>query len=310
LSFVTKSVFRQASVKSFPFVVYFEITSNAVVVYSVFHTKRKPKSDFSFSGKALTAFSYISTCSLLACKTITCFMSLPLFYITDMLAGQPELTLDEDTSKHIVGVLRMKKGEQLHLTNGKGFLLLTAIVDDHKKRCRVQVLNERFIAASERKTSIAISLLKNANRFEWFLEKATELGISEIIPMICDRTEKQQFRYDRMHNILVSAMLQSQQTWLPVLHQPIGFGQLLKQEDVITTTQKFIAHCMPGEKQSLAGLVNSSLPSHIILIGPEGDFTKEEIAFATDHYFIPVSLGATRLRTETAGMAAAVLLSL
>jgi 16S rRNA (uracil1498-N3)-methyltransferase len=92
------------------------------------------------------------------------------------------------------------------------------------------------------------------------------------------------------------------------LHQPVGFGQLLKQEDVIDNTQKFIAHCAPGAKQSLAAMVNTSLPSQIILIGPEGDFTNEEISFATEHYFIPVTLGETRLRTETAGMVSAVLL--
>jgi len=237
-------------------------------------------------------------------------MNLPLFYVSDVAAGQPTIVLDEDTSKHVVNVLRMKKGEQLHITNGKGFLLLTEITDDHKKRCTVKVLNEEFIQQPNRKTSIAISLLKNANRFEWFLEKATELGIAEIIPMICDRTEKQHFRYDRMQGILVSAMLQSQQAWLPVLHQPVGFGQLLKQEDVIDVTQKFIAHCIPASKQNLSELVNESLPSQIILIGPEGDFTKEEITFATDHYFIPVSLGNTRLRSETAGVAAAVVLTM
>jgi 16S rRNA (uracil1498-N3)-methyltransferase len=237
-------------------------------------------------------------------------MNLPLFYITDVLAGQPQITLDEDTSKHVVNVLRMKMGDQLYLTNGKGFLLLTAIIDDHKKRCQVKVLNEQFIPQTGHKTSIAISLLKNAGRFEWFLEKATELGITEIIPIICDRTEKQQFRYDRMHSILVSAMIQSQQAWLPVLHQPVGFGQLLKQEDVINTTQKFIAHCMPGDKQHLGELVNESLPSQIVLIGPEGDFTKEEVTFATEHFFIPVTLGHTRLRTETAGMVASVILKM
>ena len=235
-------------------------------------------------------------------------MNLPLFYIPVIAMGQQEIELDEDTSKHVVNVLRMKKGEQLHLTDGKGFLLLTSIIDDHKKRCRVSILNEQFIPQAGRKTSIAISLLKNANRFEWFLEKATELGITEIIPILCDRTEKQHFRYDRMQNILVSAMLQSQQAWLPVLHQPVGFGQLLKQEEVISTTQKFIAHCIPGDKQNLAVVVNSSLASQIILIGPEGDFSPEEVAFATDHFFIPVTLGDTRLRTETAGMVAAVLL--
>ena len=237
-------------------------------------------------------------------------MNLPLFYISNVIAGLQEIELDEDTSKHVVNVLRMKKGAQLHLTDGKGFLLLTAITDDHKKRCRVTVLKEQFMPQTGRKTSIAISLLKNNSRLEWFLEKATELGIAEIIPLICDRTEKQHFRYDRMQNILVSAMLQSQQVWLPVLHQPVGFGQLLKQEDVIDTTQKFIAHCIPGSKQPLASLVNASLPSQIILIGPEGDFTNEEVSFATEHFFIPVTLGDTRLRTETAGMVAAVLLKM
>lgn len=235
-------------------------------------------------------------------------MNLPLFYISDVAAGVPEIELDEDTSKHVINVLRMKKGEQLHVTNGKGTLLLTSIIDDHKKRCRVTVQKDQFIERTGRKTSIAISLLKNNSRLEWFLEKATELGITEIIPLLCDRTEKQNFRYDRMHNILVSAMLQSQQAWLPVLHQPVGFGQLLKQEDVIDNTQKFIAHCVPGPKQNLAAMVNTSLPSQIVLIGPEGDFTNEEISFATEHYFIPVSLGETRLRTETAGMVSAVLL--
>jgi len=237
-------------------------------------------------------------------------MNLPRFYITDMLAGQPEITLDEDTSKHVVGVLRMKHGDQLHLTNGKGFLLTASIIDDHKKRCRVQVVNERFIQPTENKTTIAISLLKNANRFEWFLEKATELGITEIIPVVCNRSEKQQFRYDRMHSILVSAMLQSQQAWLPVLYKPIGFDLLLKQEEMIAANQKFIAHCMPGEKQELHKLVDPAAYSKTILIGPEGDFTKEEVALALEHNYKPVSLGNTRLRTETAGMTAAVMLRL
>src|SRR3982751_6137542 len=105
-------------------------------------------------------------------------MNLPLFYISDIIAAQKEIGLDEDTSKHVVNVLRKKKGDQLHLTDGKGFLLLTSITDDHKKRCRVTVLKEEFKPRTGRKTSIAISLLKNNNRLEWFLEKATELGIT------------------------------------------------------------------------------------------------------------------------------------
>ena len=235
-------------------------------------------------------------------------MTLPFFYIPDIAPGQTDLQLDEDTSKHVIGVLRKKTGDQLHVTDGKGHLLVAEIKDDHKKRCMVRLVDTQTAPPASRRTVIGISLVKNPGRFEWFLEKATEIGITDIVPLICDRTEKEHFRYDRMKSILVSAMLQSQQAWLPVLHQPVGFGQLLKQEDVIDNTQKFIAHCMPGSKQPLAELVNASLPSQIILIGPEGDFTNEEVSFATQHYFIPVTLGDTRLRTETAGMVAAVLL--
>lgn len=235
-------------------------------------------------------------------------MNWPLFYTADAVAGQKSITLDEGTSKHVVNVLRMKKGEKLQLTNGQGFLWLTEITGDHKKHCEVQVLKEDFQSRSGRETCIAISLLKNTSRFEWFLEKATELGVRRIIPTICDRTEKQHFRFDRMQNIVVSAMLQSQQVWMPVLHQPVGLGLLLKQHDMIDYTQKFIAHCAEGDKKHLNSLVNTSLPSQLILIGPEGDFSPEEIAFAAEHYFIPVSLGETRLRAETAGVTAAVLL--
>src|SRR5688572_2149769 len=113
-------------------------------------------------------------------------MNLPLFYNTDISAGQQTVTLDEDTSKHVVNVLRMKKGQALNLTNGQGYLWLTEILDDHKKRCEVRVLKEEFTERTGRKTYIALSLLKNNSRLEWFLEKATELGIHTIIPLICD----------------------------------------------------------------------------------------------------------------------------
>jgi 16S rRNA (uracil1498-N3)-methyltransferase len=147
--------------------------------------------------------------------------------------------------------------------------------------------------------------MKNSSRFEWFLEKATEIGISEIIPLLCERTEKEKFRIDRMQTILVSAMLQSQQCWIPLLHEPSTF------EDVIKASahqQRFIAHCIDNEKKKLSDLMNSDHSSHIILIGPEGDFTPAEISSAAEYHYIAVSLGKTRLRTETAGVVAAVLL--
>jgi 16S rRNA (uracil1498-N3)-methyltransferase len=237
-------------------------------------------------------------------------MALPFFYISNYDSSSKEIVLDEDTSRHIIQVLRMKKGELLNLTDGKGNIFTTSIIDDHKKHCIVNVQDTRYKEQETRKVSIAISLLKNANRFEWFLEKATEIGVNEIIPLICERTEKEKFRDDRLQSILVSAMLQSQQCWLPVLHKPIAFKLLLRQEEVVNTSQKFIAHCIEKEKRNLADLINDSLPSQIILIGPEGDFTAEEIEFALANHFDAVALGDTRLRAETAAMVAATLLRL
>jgi 16S rRNA (uracil1498-N3)-methyltransferase len=235
-------------------------------------------------------------------------MALPFFYISDYETSKKEIVLDEDTSRHVVQVLRMKQGQPLNLTDGKGNLLITSIIDDHKKHCHVKVEEIQYKAPATRKVSIAISLLKNANRFEWFLEKATEIGVKEIIPLLCERTEKEKFRDERLQSILISAMLQSQQCWLPVLHKPITFKLLLRQDEVVNASQKFIAHCIENENRNLAGLVNKTLPSQIILIGPEGDFTKDEIDFAITNHFDAVTLGETRLRTETAGIVAATIL--
>jgi len=235
-------------------------------------------------------------------------MALPFFYINDYDPSKKEIILDEDVSRHIIQVLRMKPGEQLNLTDGKGNVFTTSIVDDHKKHCVVKVQETSYKEPEARKISIAISLLKTANRFEWFLEKATEIGVNEIIPLVCERTEKEKFRHDRMQNILVSAMLQSQQCWLPVLHEPIAYELLFRQEEVANASQKFIAHCIEEEKRNLADLINESLPSQIILIGPEGDFTPAEIELAINHHFVAVTLGETRLRTETAGIVAATIL--
>jgi len=237
-------------------------------------------------------------------------MALPFFYIGDHDPPSPEIVLDEDTSRHIVQVLRTKRGEKVNLTDGKGYLLTCVINDDHKKRCIVSVESKIQNPKSKRNVAIGISLLKNANRFEWFLEKTTEIGVDEIIPLICERTEKEKFRHDRLHTILVSAMLQSQQCWLPVLHEPIAYELLFRQEEVANMAQKYIAHCTGEEKENLVDLVKETQRSQIILIGPEGDFTPEEIDLALRHHFVPVALGQTRLRSETAAVAAATILTM
>lgn len=230
-------------------------------------------------------------------------MQIPFFYETQ-LRDDPTLILNEDSSRHIVQVLRMKEGEFIHLTNGKGLLTKAQITSAHKKHTAVNIIERKNFAAPEVKISIAISLVKNTGRFEWFLEKATEIGVSEIIPLLCKRTEKSHLRTERMQSILVSAMLQSQQTWMPHLHDATTFEKLIEKN---WGSEKYIAHCLENEKKELRDM-SFQTDSRIILIGPEGDFTEEEIQKALSHHFTPVSLGNTRLRTETAGMVASVLL--
>lgn len=234
-------------------------------------------------------------------------MNLPIFFKENLDVTNKLIILDEETSKHIVQVLRMKVGELLQVTNGKGQLMTVEIVKDQRKSCEVKINDSQFKARPTQKISIAISLLKNTSRFEWFLEKATEIGILEIIPLICERTEKQHFRYDRMKNICTSAMLQSQQVWMPELKEPVAFKAFFQH---VPYHEKYIAHCIGTEKKNLSDVATGDLISRAILIGPEGDFTKEEVEFAVDNQFIPVSLGDTRLRTETAGVVAAAILGI
>jgi 16S rRNA (uracil1498-N3)-methyltransferase len=238
-------------------------------------------------------------------------MALAFFYLSKYDPNDAEIVLDEDNSRHIIQVLRMQKGQQLQLTDGRGRLLTATILDDHKKKCRVRVDESLFFPARYRKITIGMALVKNTSRYEWFLEKATEIGVDAVIPLLSDRTEKQHFRFDRMQNILVSALLQSQQVWLPELHPPTPLTEAIKDAK---QEQRLIAHCLEeGDRLSLAEMVTAFDASpkgsgQLILIGPEGDFTKGEVDNAREHGFLPVTLGETRLRTETAGIVAAALM--
>ena len=230
-------------------------------------------------------------------------MQLPFFF-EENLPDEEKFLLSEETSKHIVQVLRMHEKENLLVTNGQGQVITAILTKANKKNAEVQIINKSVSPKPVPKITIGISLIKNTSRFEWFLEKATEIGISEIIPILCERTEKQHFRHDRMKNIIVSAMLQSQQAWLPELKPPIKFKEIIKNA---AYQKKYIAHCVDDKKKNLGKEVISK-EDRIILIGPEGDFTKDEVTIALNNNYIPVSLGETRLRTETAGIVAAVLL--
>lgn len=227
-------------------------------------------------------------------------MGLPFFFVENLT--EKTIVLDEVTSKHTINVLRMKSGDEILLTNGKGKKAKAVITNENRKKCTVEISSVKEEKENEKKVTIGISLIKNTSRFEWFLEKATEIGVNEMIPLICSRTEKEKFRFERMQNILISAMLQSRQCYLPVLHQPMEFEKAIQ----LSFEQKFIAHCEESNRIELHHQIKST--NQLILIGPEGDFTPTEIELALQNNCTPVSLGDTRLRTETAGIVAATLL--
>ncbi len=229
-------------------------------------------------------------------------MNLPYFF--EPVISMHNHTLSEETSKHCVQVLRMKENEKLQLTDGKGNLFTAIITSADKKNCEVRIEEIINYKRTTSNISIAISLLKNPTRLEWFMEKATEIGITEIIPLICAHTEKENFRYERMNNIIISAMLQSKQTWLPELQQPKKFETFINEE---FNGLKLIAHCA-DEKKEFLNVVIDPAKNKLILIGPEGDFSQSEINAALANNFIAVNLGNTRLRTETAGIVAVTLL--
>jgi 16S rRNA (uracil1498-N3)-methyltransferase len=233
-------------------------------------------------------------------------MNLPFFYAPTLDPGVMVPALEEDTMRHMVQVLRMQKGDWLKLTNGRGLVADAQITDASKKQCTVEIRGTETFAPPSHRVTIAISPLKNASRFEWFLEKAAEAGVAAIVPLLCSRTERQIFRKDRWTGILVSAMLQSQQAWLTELSDPLSFDAYL---GVSPAAECYIAHCMEGGRKPLQHMVNATHSSSCILIGPEGDFTKEELVLALEKRFHAVSLGHTRLRTETAGITAAILLT-
>ena len=230
------------------------------------------------------------------------FMSaLPLFYFPSLQQTSGSVLLDEETRRHAITVLRMQPQESIMLTDGLGVSAIATIDKADKKSLLVSIVKVEHHPAPERKIMLGVSLLKNGARFEWMLEKVTEIGITEIFPILSERTERQHFRQERFQQIIVSASLQSGRFHFPVLNAPIKFSSLF---DIQLPAARFIAHCMEGQKHKLLGQHEDS----IVLVGPEGDFTEAELDLAIQHSFVPVSLGDTRLRSETAGVVAATML--
>lgn len=233
-------------------------------------------------------------------------MAYPFFYEPAYAGGQEPFRLSEDTAHHVATVLRMRTGESLYLTNGKGSRVLVTLESVDKKKAWVRAAGPEpagVPAAAPVPLIIGVSLLKNSARFEWMLEKCTEIGATAMLPLLCARTERQHFRPDRMRQLIVSAMLQSQQVWLPEMPDPLPLAEAVGQP---FEGRSYIAHCLPGQKQRLRQHPEQ-VPARI-LIGPEGDFTPDEIAHAQAQGWMPVELGETRLRTETAAMVAAAIL--
>lgn len=227
--------------------------------------------------------------------------ALPQFYFTGAFKEGNTLWLDEGTVRHVMLVLRMKAGEQLQLANGDGYTAITTITIAEKKKCGVKVDAVTYHKPDAALLYIGVAFTKNTARNEWMLEKATELGVAAIIPLLTTRSEKEKMRYDRLGQILVSAMLQSQQAWLPALPEAMLLKDIIKNYN---KTQMLIAHCIDGqERMQFAEMLKTGVET-IILIGPEGDFTAEEVHLCTEAGYKPVSLGTRRLRTETAAISA------
>lgn len=225
-----------------------------------------------------------------------------LFYLPSLSSGTKEFFFDKEESRHISKVLRKQEGEIIQLTNGKGYFFDAELIISNPKKCVGRLLKSIEIQPLSYHLHLAVAPTKLNERFEWFLEKATEIGISEITPIICDHSERKTIKFERYDKILQSAMKQSLKAYVPKLNPAVSFKQFLSVSS-FSETLKCIAHCEDSQKQTLKSLLKP-YASVLILIGPEGDFSSKEIEMAKKNGFTPVSLGTARLRTETAALVA------
>ncbi len=222
-----------------------------------------------------------------------------LFYAPDII--QPYYQLTEEESKHLIRVFRYRVGDEVFFTDGKGYIYICTIIDANPKHCKVEVLNKR--EGEDRRPfqlQMGVAPTKNISRFEWYLEKATEIGIDAIIPFVSFHSERKDIKKDRLNRVVTAAVKQSLKSFHPRLHDLIKFKEMIA---LPFEGQKFIAFIDEGVTLELSEAYQPG-NNAFILIGPEGDFSHEEVNLAKQHGFIPVKLGPSRLRTETAAVAA------
>jgi len=222
-----------------------------------------------------------------------------LFYVPNISGA--EVILNETESKHAIRVLRLIEGNDVQIIDGNGGFYEAVISDAHPKRCKLQITrSEKEFGERNFHLHIAIAPTKNIDRFEWFLEKCTEIGIDEITPLLSEHSERKVIKPDRLKKILVSAIKQALKAHLPKLNDLTTLKDLIAKSG---SSKKFIAHCNIGEKNHLKNEITKG-EDVLILIGPEGDFGPEEVLLAKENGFTEISLGKSRLRTETAGIVA------
>ena len=243
-----------------------------------------------------------------------------LFFAEDIESGY--CTLNEEESHHCVKVLRKGVGDEISVTDGRGTLCRCRIVEPNAKSCGIEVV-ERMEEYGRRpfRLHIAVAPTKNTARMEWFIEKAVEMGIDEITPIVCDHSERCVLKHERMEKIVVSAMKQSLKAYKPIIHAPTPFrnfidnitqqpsSNLTNSQFSIFNSQLFIAYCDGDHRQPLHDAYRAGSDA-LMLIGPEGDFSAVEVEAALAAGFVPVTLGPSRLRTETAALAATAFFNL
>jgi 16S rRNA (uracil1498-N3)-methyltransferase len=209
--------------------------------------------------------------------------------------------LNEEESRHCIKVLRLQKGDTVNLVDGFGAFYTAEITDPHPKKTSLHVLNKQTeFGKRNHFLHLAVAPTKNIERFEWFLEKATEIGIDEITPIICDRSERKEVKTERLNKIITSAVKQSIKAYHPRLNEPVKLQTFVSS---LNSSQNFIAHCNSGEKSALKDILLTEA-DYTILIGPEGDFTPDEVIMAINNGCTPITFGDARLRTETAALEA------